>query len=276
MKKVFLIGFAAVFFAVTSLAQSVSQHLQDISVTIRSNTGEGSGVVFSRKTDAGAVNFVWTAGHVVSGLRSEREVISATGSKQTIVEFADARIVKTLVENGRTIGRLELDAEVIRYSNAESGDDLALLRLRKKNFIESTVKFYPEAEIPSLGTELYHVGSLLGSQGANSMTSGIYSQYGRLIGKTVYDQTTVVAFPGSSGGGVYLKNGDYVGMLVRGAGEGFNLIVPVRRIKAWAKRVQVEWALDESVPVPSDEEMAKFPIEDTGRPFTVAAPTPGK
>ena len=47
------------------------------------------------------------------------------------------------------------------------------------------------------------------------------------------------------GGGVYLQNGKYVGMIVRGAGEGFNLMVPlVRRMKAWAKKNDIMWAID--------------------------------
>ena len=120
-----------------------------------------------------------------------------------------------------------MDAEVLKYSNADDGHDLALLRVRKFNFVKDTVTFHLEGEIPKLGTDLLHVGSLLGQMGANSMTDGIYSQHGRLIkslNKHVFDQTTVTAFPGSSGGGVYLKsNAKYIGMLVRGAGEGFNL-----------------------------------------------------
>ena len=66
------------------------------------------------------------------------------------------------------------------------------------------------------------------------------SQVGRVLdlgsgGGTVFDQTTVTAFPGSSGGGVFLTDGKYVGMLVRGAGETFNLIVPVRRMPLHAR-----------------------------------------
>ncbi|HAT67623.1 MAG TPA: hypothetical protein DCS66_24005, partial [Flavobacteriaceae bacterium] len=64
-------------------------------------------------------------------------------------------------------------------------------------------------------TELYHVGSLLGQTGSNSMTRGIVSQVGRVLNLgsgdgTVFDQTTVTAFPGSSGGGVFLseRSGD--------------------------------------------------------------------
>ena len=110
-----------------------------------------------------------------------------------------------------------------------------------------------------------HVGSLLGQMGANSMTDGIYSQHGRLIkslNKHVFDQTTCTAFPGSSGGGVYLKSdARYVGMLVRGAGEGFNLIVPVRRLQDYCEKHKIMWALDPKVPMPSDDDLKAMPIE---------------
>lgn len=251
----------------TTSVKDVSAHLQDISVTIRSGQAEGSGIIFTRKDSAGqTVNFVWTAAHVVADLRTERRVVSPDGGERTLVEFQDAHIIKNLVEDGRLVGTLQIAAEVVRYSDADTGEDLALLRVRKKNFIQSTTTFYT-GEIPSLGTELYHVGSLLGEMGANSMTSGIYSQTGRLINKTVFDQTTVAAFPGSSGGGVFLHDGRYIGMLVRGAGETFNLIVPVRRMQAWAKSAKVEWAIDPSVAMPKSEELDRLPIEDVGHDF---------
>ena len=239
----------------------VPQHLQEISVTIRAGRSEGSGVAFVRD----GVTYIWTAAHVVDGLRGTREVIDPkTGSKRTVVEFEDAKVVKMLSENGRTVGRIEMDAEVIRYSNFNYGEDLALLRVRKKGFIKTSARFFLDNKLPKLGTRLVHVGSLLGSVGSNSLTDGVMSQHGRLIGKTVYDQTTVTAFPGSSGGGVYLTDGRYIGMLVRGAGEGFNLIVPIRRLQAWAKRAGVEWAVDPKVKMPSKEELDKLPIEDVG------------
>lgn len=256
---------------VPTAADKVPQYLQDISVTIRADRSEGSGVAFFRNGQT----FIWTAAHVVDGLRTTRSVIDPkTGSPRTVVEFQDAKIIKTLIDNGRTVGRIEMDAEIIRYSNATHGEDLALLRVRKRDFITTTSNFYLDAEIPVLGTRLFHVGSLLGQQGSNSMTTGIMSQHGRLIGKTVYDQTTVTAFPGSSGGGVYLEDGRYVGMLVRGAGEGFNLIVPVRRMSSWAKKAGVYWALDHDAKMPSQEELDKLPIEDVGKSF--ARPGDGK
>lgn len=463
--------FIAVVLCVPAYADGIADHLQNISVTISAGGSQGSGVTVVR---GDGITFVWTAAHVVDGLRKTREIIdSRTGTKRTVVEFIDPKVVKILVENGRTVGRMEFDAEVIRYSDSDDGEDLALLKVRKKGFAMDGAKFYLEDKIPDIGTPLFHVGSLLGSVGANSMTSGIVSQQGRLIGKTVYDQTTVTAFPGcltadamvtladgsemsiasiqgggevlsydsrvvmadgtwsrsikegdqvlsfqtitgeiikktgsdnlrpvtrgrvekawptgvkpvfkistrnrnikatgnhpfvrvvtvpsvdtrtyhiaqwcradelkpgdvvavmqkhveyrksdginlthtfgkkenhlpeglkferiasiepageemtydiavksyhnffangflvhnSSGGGVYLTDGRYVGCLVRGSGEQFNLIVPVRRMRDWAKRAGVMWALDPAVAMPTEEELQKLPIEDSGVDF---------
>jgi len=50
-------------------------------------------------------------------------------------------------------------------------------------------------------------------------------------------------------------------MLLRGASETFNFSCPYYRIHKFAKDTGVEFAVDESVPVPSDEEINKTPIE---------------
>lgn len=250
--------------------ERVAGYLQDISVTIKAGSSEGSGVIKTREVNGVKTNYVWTAAHVVEGLRSVEEVIdSATGTKRQVIKFADARIVKELVENGRRVGELAMDATVVRYSRDE---DLALLKIRKTGFVDASVVFYLNDDIPALGTRLLHCGSLLGQMGANSMTSGIQSQIGRILDQKEYDQTTVVAFPGSSGGGVYLENGAYIGMVVRGAGEGFNLCVPIRRMRKWAEKAQIKWAIDDSVPVPSPEELEKLPVEDSGVRFSQNSP----
>ena len=248
-----------------------AEHLQNVSVTIRSeaqwSAAEGSGVIFTRKDSKGnLVNFVWTAAHVVDNLRLTKRIL-VDGTYKTIVHFKDPVVVKEIRQNGRTVGRLQMDAEVLKYSESEDGHDLALLRVRKLNFVTDSVVFYLDKAIPPLGTDLLHVGSLLGQMGANSMTDGIYSQHGRILkdlNKHIFDQTTCTAFPGSSGGGVYLKsNAKYVGMLVRGAGEGFNLIVPVRRMVDYCQENKMMWALDASIPMPTEEELKKMPIENT-------------
>ena len=249
--------------------KSTADHLQNVSVTIRSegpfSNGEGSGVIFTRKDAKGnQVNFVWTAAHVIDNLRKTRKTV-VNGISKTIVEFKDPMVVKEIRQNGRTVGRLQMDAEVLKYSDATDGHDLALLRVRKFNFVTDTVTFYLDKEIPKLGEDLLHVGSLLGQMGANSMTDGIYSQHGRILkslNKHIFDQTTVTAFPGSSGGGVYLKSdARYIGMLVRGAGEGFNLIVPVRRMQDYCEKHKLMWALDPEVKMPNEDELKEMPVE---------------
>ena len=268
-----------------SIAGRLSQHLQDVSVTVKTSSGEGSGVIVTRVMPLTTsppgltvkVNFVWTAAHVVDGLRSVITVIK-DGQSRKVVEFKDAQIVQELVEDGRRVGEMKMEAKVIKYSDSENGEDLALLMIRKKGFIDKSVIFYGAGGKPvSIGTELYHVGSLLGQTGSNSMTRGICSQVGRVLDLgtgdgVVFDQTTVTAFPGSSGGGVFLsersgdKAGQYMGMLVRGAGETFNLIVPIRRMREYARKEGILWAIDTDHPVPALKEISSMSIEGPRSP----------
>jgi len=278
MKSLMLV----ILLASTAMSQvpdkDLYQHLQDVSVTVKSFAGEGSGVIVTREVVLSngkkeKVNFVWTAAHVVDGLRSVRSVIK-DGRPSKVVEFKDAQIVKELVEDGRRVGEIKMEAKIIKYSDSENGEDLALLMIRKKGFIDKTTTFHTADDPIAIGTELYHVGSLLGQIGSNSMTRGILSQVGRVLDLgtgegVVFDQTSCPGFPGSSGGGVFLSErnkgheGHYVGMLVRGAGETFNLIVPVRRMRKYAKANGVLWAIDQNVPTPTYDKILKLPIEGT-------------
>lgn len=250
--------------------REVADHLQDISVTIRSEDGyqksEGSGVLITRQIGDEKVTFVWTCGHVVDNLRNVRTVI-VDGNPKKLVEFDDVQIIKELVESGRRVGEIKMDATVVKYSDADDGEDLALLMVRARDYGKASAKFYLNTDEPiiPIGTQLFHVGSLLGQMGANSMTSGIISQVGRIHGKVEFDQTTVTAFPGSSGGGVYLQNGEYVGMIVRGAGENFNLMVPVRRMEKWAKKHDIMWALNPKLKAPSLDDIRKLPVESVSK-----------
>ena len=250
--------------------RKVADYLQGISVTIKSEArysrSEGSGVLITRKISGQDVTFVWTCAHVVDNLRNVRTVVNEKGGSVKIVEFGDVQIVKELVEEGRRVGEIKMDAQVIKYSNYTHGHDLALLMVRAKNYGKESAKFHlnKDAPIVPIGTRLYHVGSLLGQMGANSMTTGIVSQVGRVEDKVEFDQTTVTAFPGSSGGGVYLENGTYVGMIARGAGEGFNLMIPIRRMKVWAAENKILWALDPKQKMPTIKEIKAISIEASG------------
>lgn len=270
-------------FATSALAgpqEDVAARLDKQAVTLKAGFAQGSGVVITRKIDGQMVHFVWSAAHVVDGLRRERTVIDPkTGTKRIIVEFKKVSLLRFLKQDGQKVGQVEMDAKVIRYSDADNGHDLVLLRVTQKNnaeFSKLNTLFYLDKKIPAIGMDLMHCGSLLGADGANSITAGLLSAIARDIGLgVVFDQTSCPAFPGSSGGGVYIKkDGRYMGMLVRGAGETFNLVVPVRRMIKWSKAANVYWALDPSAKMPTEAELAKLPIEDIGVPTGAAKGDP--
>jgi len=242
----------------------IAQYLQDISVTVRAGPYSGSGVMFQTSDKQ---IWIWTAAHVVQPLRHTHKVIDDRGVERLKVEFEDAKVLRFNKDSteGRIVSSYSGDAEVIRYSDSSFGHDLALLRLRDKDFKPgSTTRFYLDKDIPNIGDDLLHCGSLLGPVGSNSVTSGIMSQHGRVFDGKTYDQVTTPSFPGSSGGIVCLKgDGRYIGMLVMGAGEGFGLVVPVRRMRDWSKKVGVEFAMDPSLKVPDDDALKAKPIEDS-------------
>lgn len=278
MKIQFLLVLVFVFmFSSVALATepqiSVPDYLQDISVTIKADTSQGSGTLITRKIGKDTVTFVWTAAHVVANLRTVRQIVTVDGNTRILVEFRDPQIVQERYQDGRRVGEQTLDCKVIKYSDADYGEDLAVLMVRLKNAypIDMCAKFPHQVNyIPAIGVELSHCGSLLGQFGANSYTTGVLSQVGRLLGKhnkKIFDQVTAVAFPGSSGGGVYLKDdGTYIGMLTQGVLDlqGFNFIVPIRRMHWWAKEASIEWALDSSIIMPSLEEINKIAVEEQG------------
>ena len=254
----------------------VPDDLQRVSVTIKSGSSQGSGTLVTRKIDNDAVTFIWTAAHVVEGLRTTRTVVTPQGSPKVLVEYKDAEIVQERQQNGRRVGEVKYDCKVVKVSDADYGEDLALLMVRCHDAYPLSVcaKFHKDSDyIPPIGIELSHCGSLLGQFGANSYTTGVLSQTGRTLAMSganvkVFDQVTAVAFPGSSGGGMFLReNGEYIGMLTQGVMklQGFNFIVPVRRIYTWAKDAKIEWAINPNVPVPSLKEIDAIPVEDAGR-----------
>ena len=254
---------------------SVPDYLQAISVTIKAGGAQGSGTLVTRTIGKDTVSFIWTAGHVVADLRTIRKVINKDGQTRVLVEFKDPQIVQERQQSGRRVGEVKYDCRVIKYSDADYGEDLCLLQVRCLNAYPASIsaKFQSDIDyVPPIGAELSHCGSLLGQFGANSYTEGVLSQVGRTLPMAganvkVFDQVTTVAFPGSSGGGMFLKDsGEYVGMLTMGVTQmqGFNFIVPVRRIHAWSKTAGVEWAINPAIQVPSLAELNAIPVEDVG------------
>lgn len=250
-----------------SSPQQVAAHLQEVSVTIKAAGSQGSGTAVVRKIEGQPVTFVWTAAHVVDGLRRTVEVIAPDGTKRTKVTFEDCDLVQEVRQDGRRVGEWQFDAQVVRF---DAEEDLALLRVRKVGFLEASATFWLKDEIPAVGTELFHCGSPGGQEvGANSVTDGAVAQIGRTFPgeKGEFDQATVASLPGSNGGGVLDKaTGEYVGMLTMGltGQDSFAYYIPIRRMKTWAEKAGLMWALDPSAKVPSADDLKKLPIEDSG------------
>ena len=228
----------------------VPQHLYDVSVTIHTADQTGSGVVKTRRRGQEQLSFVWTAAHVVADVREE---------KNGEVSFKDVTLHRTFHHNGEESGKDETSAKVMLYA---PGEDLALLRVKRVNYSKSSVCFYSGKESPKLGTKLWHVGSFYGLEGSNSLSDGVLSYRGRKVDDTLYDQTTVTSYPGASGGGVFLQDGRCIGLMIRGRLSSCNWIVPIRRMRAWAHKQHVTWALDDSVPVPSETELDRILVEE--------------
>ncbi len=212
------------------------KHLQDISVRVDVGLGRGTGVLVTRQVGNVTRTFVWTAGHVAACL--ERK----DGTFKNAIIYHEERV------DGLYVDVREVEARIIAYS---ADEDLALLEILEDNYVplNTSVRFNLK-EIPLVGTELVHVGCVLGLY--DSVSLGIMSQTDRDLLKTgkMFDQTSVMGYPGSSGGGVYLLDGKCIGLLTRGAGPGLNFIVPVRRMMEWAEKEGLEWALNPDIPVP--------------------------
>ena len=275
MKYVLLVLTLIALAAAPAMA-GIPDDLQKVSVTIKAGRAQGSGTLVTRQVRDDTVSFIWTAAHVVDGLRTTRTVVTPEGTPRILVEYMDAEIVQERQQDGRRVGEVKYDCKVIKVSDADYGEDLAVLMVRCNGAYPANVcaKFHKDPNyIPPIGVDLSHCGSLLGQFGANSYTTGVLSQTGRTLpmkgaNVRVFDQVTTVSFPGSSGGGMYLKDsGEYIGMLTQGVIQlqGFNFIVPVRRIHAWAKASKVEWAIDPTVPLPSLKEIDAIPVEDAGQ-----------
>src|SRR5581483_3576320 len=156
LKFIFVVVFLFVFSAV-AYADVSSIALQDVSVTVHGGNKQGSGVIITKNN----TNYVLTAAHIISHLKQTSHVIE-NGQDRIEVTFPDVQVVKEIYseDHKRSIAKLVIEAEVVRFSDENGGDDLALLKLRG-TFTTSSAKFLIEDKL-EVGTELYHVGSMFG------------------------------------------------------------------------------------------------------------------
>lgn len=255
----------------TNTEQQVVDSITETSVTLKtSDHSIGAGVVVTRN----GVHYVWTAGHNLDDARHVKTVIDPdTGTPKVVVSYDNVDIIRSIVQDGRVVGTVYYDAQVIRHSPSMShgGDDIALLRLYAKNVFKGTTKFV--RAIPKRGTPVWHIGAPGGLAAADVLTGGNFSDPGRLRAHHVFDLVTVPFDYGSSGGGVFLKKtGDCIGLVLQKNDSTAHscYIKPAREIRAWAKQQDLLWAVDECLPIPSEAVLAKHAVNAVG----VTPPTP--
>jgi hypothetical protein len=246
-----------------------SSYFSSISVRVITPKANGSGVAFPRQNANGRdVTFVWTVGHICQRKVFIPAVLIISKGKTNVVQppssyisyLTNVFISQDVTINGEYAYTTNLPAVVIKCSSVEDGNDLALLRVHGKFFNQNTVKFDLSGRIPRIGELLYNVGSPYDEWGM--FTTGIFSFIGRNIDGLVFDQTTIVVFPGSSGSPVFSSNGKCVGLVTSMRAPNINYIVPIRRIQKWVHDEKIEWALDPNISMPSDEVLKELKRDD--------------
>lgn len=262
--------------------ESVGSRLQQVSVNVKADRSQGSGLVILANINGKSTTWILTANHVIEGLRQVQTVIDSDGSERKQVTYMDAEIVQEKVVNGRGVGEKKFLAKVM---SVDPRRDIALLRLRADDEFQTSAVFYLGKEIPSPGTSLFHCGAPGGQDigGTCSLTDGIVSRVGVNISEFggsehgIYDQITCPAQPGSSGGLVALsENGRIVGILTLGmrGGDSFHWMVPVRSIMVFAEASGAMWIFDPATTPPASEEEISLKLELNPSGFSTKSSNP--
>lgn len=158
--------------------------------------GAGSGVIIS---DEG---YILTNNHVVEGAR------------EVLVTLADKR---------------EAKAEIV---GRDPGTDLAVLRITgEKNLPAARMG---DSSVLKVGDWVLAIGNPFGL--GHTLTSGIVSAKGRVIGAGPYDnfiQTDASINPGNSGGPLFNMKGEVIGIntAINAAGQGIGFAIPIDTAK---------------------------------------------
>ena len=158
--------------------------------------GAGSGVIINRD------GYVLTNNHVVEG------------AKEVTVTLSDKQEYKA-----RVVGR-------------DSRTDLAVLKIEPKATLEAAPM--GDSDQLRVGDWVLAIGNPFGL--SNTVTSGIVSAKGRIIGAGPYDdfiQTDTPINPGNSGGPLFNMKGEVVGIntAILSNGQGIGFAIPVNVVK---------------------------------------------
>lgn len=207
--------------------------------------------------------FLWVPAHFVEPSRTVFTVTDLITEKQwKKVYFGTIAVRKIYGEK-----TLHLEAKVIRYDRKR---DLAVLRVVKKGDTEvkqfASVKFGYLKDAPQKDLSVCHLLPTVDDKRLilpKHIVGGTIGKVHEHGGQT-YAGAALHSIPGSGGGCVFCrKTGEALGMIVLCRQDGTRTyFVSSREMLRWAKAKGVAWAIDSSVPMPSEEELKKLPIED--------------
>ena len=168
-------------------------------------TGQGSGVIISRKGE------ILTNNHVVEG----------------------AKIISVKLADGR-----ELKAEIV---GTDSNTDLALLRTVSED--DLPVARLGDSDRLAVGDWVMAIGNPFGLEA--TVTVGVLSGKGRVIGAGPYDdflQTDASINPGNSGGPLFNTQGEVIGIntAIIPGGQGIGFSIPINLAKEVASQLRKE------------------------------------
>ncbi len=220
-------------------------------VLIGAEGASGSGVVFRN----GERVFIWTCQHVIASNIHHSVKIDMQKKKLDYDRFTTRVHIKSKIFNADLAesGYINIWADVLRFS---AEDDLAVLEVLEPRVFKQSVEFPRNKKfIPGIGTQVFHIGSMLGWHGFNGCSDGIMGLPGIDIDESgkVYDKVQCSFHFGSSGGGVFeATSGQCIGLVARSNDrtamtQGY--IIPYRRMVEFAQRLDCTWALsDHEVP----------------------------
>lgn len=181
--------------------KSITEKIRENSVVVYVTNGQGSGTLYEHKGEI----FCITADHVT------------TGEIYAKLRQADKEFYAVVVATHPAI-------------------DTAILKVGKGTF-KPTTKFGKGNEAPAIDTPILHCGTpvLRGWVGPLERTIlrgrivalGLESPYGNRLHITNMDTRG-----GCSGGGIYLENGEYIGLHVQGDHSTYGGFIPIEDIRA--------------------------------------------